>query len=351
MTGLLASLPPPPAGRTGWPWTEESPTLPAEAAPGVPWPRIAIVTPSFRQGHFIEETIRSILLQNYPNLEYYVMDGGSQDATVEVLKKYEPWLAGWVSEKDRGQTHAINKGFARSSGKAPIHAYINSDDYYQSGAFEKAARAFLADPKLGIYHGRCRYIAEDGTPTGTDHQGRLENYTQVLNVWDYWWKGKQFIQPEVFWNGDLHRQIGDFREELFFVMDYEFWTRLFRAGATVRRVEDQLATFRVLATQKSAQKDNLSNEMLTKVIGPQLNDPKCPAEPAELARMRDLFRYHGFLSLVNDSLKKGEGRLRRYTRLAGYLGRYPGILRVPNCRRRLASLVTGRLGSPERSQA
>ena len=351
MTGLLASLPPPPAGLTGWPWTVESPELPAEAAPSVPWPRIAIVTPSFRQGHFIEETIRSILLQNYPNLEYYVMDGGSQDSTVEILRKYEPWLAGWVSEKDRGQTHALNKGFGRSSGKAAIHAYINSDDYYQPGAFEKAARAFLADPKLGIYHGRCRYITEDGTPTGTDHQGDLTSYTQVLNVWENWWRGKQFIQPEVFWNGDLHRQIGDFREELFYVMDFEFWLRLFRAGATVRRVEDQLATFRVLASQKSAQKEKLSREMLTKVIGPELEDPKAPIDPGPLSKMRDRFRYHGFLHLADDSAQKGEGRLCRYTRLAGYVGRYPRILRIPNCRRRIASLLTGRISPPERPQA
>lgn len=347
--GLLASLPPPPPGRTGWPWTEESPTLPAEAAPGVPWPRIVVVTPSFRQGHFIEETIRSILLQNYPNVEYYVMDGGSQDSTVEVLRRYEHWLTGWVSEKDRGQTHAINKGFARSSGQGVIHAYINSDDYYQPGAFEKAARAFLADPGLGILHGRCRYIAEDGTPTGTDHQGQLESFAQVLNVWEFWWRRKQFIQPEVFWNGDLHRRVGDFREELYYVMDYDFWLRLFRAGATVRRIEDQLATFRLLATQKSAQKEKLSNEMMTKVIGPALATADGLIPPGDLRRIRARFRYHEFLALAAQSVASGEGRMRRYWRLLRHLSRHPGMLQVPSCRHRLAAIVTGRFEGGSRA--
>ena len=100
---------------------------------GEAWPRISIVTPSFNQGQFIEETIRSILLQGYPNLEYIIIDGGSTDESVEIIKKYEPWLTYWVSEKDRGQAHAINKGLERCTGE--ILAYINSDDYYYPGCF------------------------------------------------------------------------------------------------------------------------------------------------------------------------------------------------------------------------
>src|SRR5262245_3501398 len=104
----LADLPPPPPGKTGWPWTEESRRSANQTAGGRPWPRISVVTPSFNQGDFIQETIRSILLQGYPNLEYLIFDGGSTDNTVEIIKKYSPWLTYWVSEPDGGQSEAIN---------------------------------------------------------------------------------------------------------------------------------------------------------------------------------------------------------------------------------------------------
>src|SRR5947207_6789592 len=133
----LDDLPAPPSGRKGWPWTEATPKAPEKSTPNFSWPRISIVTPSFNQGQFIEETIRSVLLQGYPNLEYIIIDGGSTDNTVGVIKKYEPWLAYWVSEKDRGQCDAINKGFARATGD--IFAWLCSDDVYAPGALRRIA--------------------------------------------------------------------------------------------------------------------------------------------------------------------------------------------------------------------
>ena len=124
----LAELPPPLEGKTGWPWTVESTQLPETMPHGSPWPRISIVTPSYNQGEFIEETIRSVLLQGYPNLEYIIMDGGSSDKTNEVISKYASWLKYWRSQKDEGQAAAITEGFLRATGQ--IGAYINSDDFY-----------------------------------------------------------------------------------------------------------------------------------------------------------------------------------------------------------------------------
>ena len=136
----LRELPPPPPGKTGWPWTEETQPIPDTMPDGGEWPKISIVTPNYNYGQFIEETIRSVLLQGYPNLEYIVIDGGSTDDSVEIIKKYEPWLSYWVSEKDKGQSNAINKGLKMCTGQ--IAAYINSDDYYLIGAFNYIGKIF-----------------------------------------------------------------------------------------------------------------------------------------------------------------------------------------------------------------
>jgi glycosyltransferase involved in cell wall biosynthesis len=130
-------------------WTEATSADCYRQASGGDWPRISIVCPSFRQGHYIEETIRSVLLQNYPALEFIVMDGGSDDGTVAILEKYAPWLTVWESVPDRGQSHALNKGFAKATGE--ILGWINSDDYYLPGAFAAVAAAYRRKPGSLIY--------------------------------------------------------------------------------------------------------------------------------------------------------------------------------------------------------
>jgi len=127
------------------------------------FPKISIVTPSFNQGQYIEQTILSVLDQNYPNLEYIIIDGGSKDATVDIIKKYESRLAYWISEPDKGQTDAINKGFAKCTGE--IFNWINSDDYYEPGAFEKIARLFTDHPKVNVVCGK-EWSFEDENPAG-----------------------------------------------------------------------------------------------------------------------------------------------------------------------------------------
>ena len=155
-TRMIDDLPAPPADKTGWPWTDTGiDSVPPDQA----WPSFSIITPSYNQGQFLEETIRSILLQGIPNLEVIVMDGGSQDQSREILEKYGPWLTHWVSEPDKGQSHAINKGWERATGD--WMAYLNSDDMYFPGALKAVAMATQHDPSIAALAGGVRFVDAD----------------------------------------------------------------------------------------------------------------------------------------------------------------------------------------------
>jgi glycosyltransferase involved in cell wall biosynthesis len=158
---ILKNLPLPPTDKTDWPWTEESNLLPERMPNGLEWPRISIVTPSYNQGQFIEETIRSVLLQGYPNLEYIIIDGGSTDYTIDILQKYDSFLSYWVSEPDSGQSNAINKGLQKVTGQ--LIGWQNSDDYYGKNAFAAAAIAFSEDSDAGVIYGNVNQVYADSS--------------------------------------------------------------------------------------------------------------------------------------------------------------------------------------------
>ena len=147
-------------------------------------PRITVITPSFNQAPYLEQAISSVLDQGYPNLEYIIIDGGSTDGSVDILRKFEGRLAYWVSEKDRGQGHAINKGLQRATGD--IIAYLNSDDYYLEGTFARVADYFGCHPDVDLIHGRCRVVDERGAKVG-DATGSITRYDEILDLWDVWW--------------------------------------------------------------------------------------------------------------------------------------------------------------------
>jgi GT2 family glycosyltransferase len=196
-------------------------------------PKLTVVTPSFNQGRFIERTIRSVLDQGYPDLEYVIVDGGSTDETLEVIRRYEDRLAWWVSEPDRGQTEAINKGIERTSGE--IVAYLNSDDYYLPGALERMAEAFERTTRRWLAGAALDLDDHDrpaGTP-GTDRRGMIR--PSPPKAWEWTWpKGRQWWllapwhvpQPAAFWRRELFDRHGLFRRDMHFAFDAEFMLRL-----------------------------------------------------------------------------------------------------------------------------
>jgi glycosyltransferase involved in cell wall biosynthesis len=155
----LANFPPPPPGKAGFPWTRASEFKPVPISNEHGLPRISIVTPSFNQAPFIEETMRSVLLQGYPNTEYIVIDGGSTDGTVDIIRKYERWLTYWVSEPDQGQSDAINKGWQRCTGE--LLTWMNSDDYYMPNVFSQVAGTYVANGAPDMIYGEIGVT--DGT--------------------------------------------------------------------------------------------------------------------------------------------------------------------------------------------
>lgn len=217
----LSQLPAHPRGKKGWPWTEESPQLSDNIPLGNTWPRISIVTPSYNQGRFIEETIRSVLLQGYPNFEYIIIDGGSTDNSIEIIKKYEEWLTYWVSEPDRGQSDAINKGLAKATGE--IYSWLNSDDYLMKDALKNIASVYCDSPKAGAWCGGCIHVNANGKPLMTVWPRRVD-VDGIAN-----WYGNQFAQSACFFSRKAWHECGPLDEDLHYGMDFDLWLKIAKA--------------------------------------------------------------------------------------------------------------------------
>ena len=219
----MIDLPVPLPHKKKWPWKKErEKTAQKKKDLGI-WPKISIVTPSYNQGQFLEETIRSVLLQEYPNLEYIIIDGGSYDNSLDIIKTYEPWLKYWVSESDRGQSHAINKGFTHASGE--IFGWLNSDDYYYPGALYKLMTLRKKNPEAVAWVGACRNVDINGN--------RLKKcFPRVGTKKDFgnWSRNAWIPQPSCLFDAQTFCEAGKIDEKLEFVMDVDLWIRLSERG-------------------------------------------------------------------------------------------------------------------------
>jgi ADP-heptose:LPS heptosyltransferase len=244
-----------------WPYAAPAgPSLPDTLPGGKPWPKISIITPTFNQGRFIEQTILSILNQNYPNLEYIIMDGGSQDETISVIDRYRDRINIIVSERDRGQSHAINKGFALATGE--LITWLNSDDMFEPGALIAMAMAFHtsgADVVVGICNvhsdGRILNRHLTGCASGPLPLGKL------LNV-ERWIRGQFFYQPEAMFTRKLwERAGGKVDESLHYTMDCDLWFRFARVNANMHVIARPICRFRVHPDQKTSHVSNFRPEL------------------------------------------------------------------------------------------
>ena len=217
----LKDLPPPPKDKTGWPWTEESPRLTPLMSDSSEWPTISIVTPSYNYARFIEETIRSVLLQGYPNIEYIIIDGKSSDNSAEIIRRYEKYLKFWTSEPDRGFGDAINKGYRYHTGR--LFTWIGADDSFEPGCFKDVAELHLQGYQFII--GECLNITlnEDFKII---EEIRHSSVPQTFDQYIEWWSHKYIPQPSAFMTKNLSDKALPLDSRI--LMDFGFFLRVMK---------------------------------------------------------------------------------------------------------------------------
>jgi glycosyltransferase involved in cell wall biosynthesis len=251
--GLLAKLPAPPDGKSGWPWTAET-IVPCADGKRWSWPRISIVTPSYNQADFLEETIRSVLLQNYPNLEFIVCDGGSSDDSVNIVKKYAPWITKWTSGPDGGQVAALNAAFPETTGL--ILNWLNSDDLLLPGALFTIAELFELDPSIDLVSG-ARLLRSAETGTEQVIQPSLDRWPMILAGFPL------MPQETTFFKRRLWTAIGRMDPSLAYAFDLVFYAAALRLSRRILFSDATVGVMHVHASQKTLQNDEESKRNKT----------------------------------------------------------------------------------------
>lgn len=302
----LAELPPPPPGKTGWPWTEETEQLPDRMPDGQDWPKISVVTPSYNQGQFIEETIRSVLLQGYPNLEYTIIDGGSTDETVEIIKKYQGFLSCWVSEKDNGQADALNKGFAVSTGS--ICAYLNSDDLLLPGALFAVADYAIKHPQAQWYASTC-LCGESLDSSKHWKPGIISFPSFVVN--------QAIAQQGVFWR-DTAKEKPWFDASRKMRMDHKFFAEIYLRCSAPSVIDATTSFFRQHSDSKTYNFKALDREEQRQLVEEMMSRTDSKTSQAihdEYYRINNIVATHKILTDPDKSLSSKWKRLIHMFRL------------------------------------
>lgn len=225
------------------------------------WPSISIITPSLNQGEFLERTILSVLNQHYPNLEYIIIDGGSKDESVELIKKYEKYLAYWVSEKDNGQSDAVHKGFQRSKGE--VLAWLNSDDIYLADTLYKVAEVFRNEKETEVVYGN-KYIIDERD--GLISERRLTHCTPAMTRAGSLYGGFGIYQPASFWRRKTYEKVGGLDTSLKFCMDNDLFIKFALNNVRFKFMREYLVAFRVHRSSKTFTIREVAKEEFAKLI-------------------------------------------------------------------------------------
>lgn len=205
------------------------------------YPKISVLTPSYNQAQYLERTILSVLNQNYPNLEFIIIDGGSKDGSVDIIRKYEQYIAHWVSEPDKGQSDALNKGFKAMTGE--LVGWQNSDDIYMPGAFHRAVECFKKFPGYDLVFGNFCIVDEH------DNIVRESCY-RPFNKWDYLYLTPNVTNQSAFFTANIIRKTGDMNVNYYYLMDFDYFMRASEVGK-FKYVNDFFGCFREQSLSKT----------------------------------------------------------------------------------------------------
>jgi glycosyltransferase involved in cell wall biosynthesis len=285
-------LPTAPVGKRGWPWTGSVKKLSPNMPNGKSWPRITVVTPAYNQGQFLEETMRSVLMQGYPNLEYMVINDGSTDNTVEIIKEYEPYLDYWTTQTNSGQPTAVNTGMARSTGE--ILAWLNSDDLLLPRALERVALARMRNPEIKITCGFREVIDADSRVLGHWVHPRPCNYDLMRICY--------IAQETVFWSREVWEKAGPLGANWRYALDFDLWQKFMAAGYTFHLLPYFIGAFRRHPESKGSTMEHVRQEELREIYKRHLGrdiyertllDETCYVERTRLmARLAKLRLFH-----------------------------------------------------------
>ena len=288
--------------------------------------QLVLAVPVFNAGQFLPATLASLNAQGSA-VRWWLQDGASEDRTVEIARSFARDGDTVRSEKDGGQTDAINRALRQMGGD--IIGFINGDDLLAPGAAQRVLTFFREHPDVDLVYGQIEWIDGDGKPTGT-HSGRIGSLAEMLDIYNVWWRKRQWVQPEVFFRRSLWEKVNGFDTRWNLAFDYDFWVRCLLAGARIAHLPEVLAQFRIHAAQKSSASEKAAGEI--RAIVRQHLAARAPIGFWKTITLRAHLSY--------DTYHLAPGAKPGFLRA---LAAHPNWLLVPEVRKRLLDSCTGRL--------
>jgi glycosyltransferase involved in cell wall biosynthesis len=286
--------------------------------------QLVLALPVFNAEEFLPATLESLNAQG-SFLRWWLQDGASTDRTVEIARSFAREGDTVRSEPDAGQTDAINRAFRQMGGD--IVGFINGDDLLATGAARRVLTFFNENPDIDLVYGRIEWIDRDGQTTGT-HSGRIGSLSEMLDIYNVWWRKRQWVQPEVFFRRSLWEKVNGFDTRWDLAFDYDFWARCLIAGARIAHIPEVLARFRIHAAQKSSAREKAADEI--RAIVRQHLDRRAPIGLWKRVTLRTHLDY--------DAYQRRQGAKPRFLHT---LATSPHWLLVPDVRKRVIEAFTG----------